>query len=75
MSINQTCMKEKREENFIRNTQNQSSNFRTKNWVELNDDSCGTHNTNSQIKIKTLRKKFRLLQGCIYTCEWSYNNC
>ena len=62
MSINQTCMKEKREENFIRNTQNQSSNFRTKNWVELNDDSCGTHNANSQIKIKTLIKKFRALQ-------------
>ena len=35
-------------------TPNQQSKFRTKNWVETNDDSCGTYNTNSQIKFKTL---------------------
>ena len=35
-------------------TLNQQSKFRTKNWVETNDDSCGTYNTNSQIKFKTL---------------------
>ena len=27
--------------------------FRTKNWVEINDDSRGAYNTNSQIKFKT----------------------
>ena len=27
--------------------------FRTKNWVEVNDDARGTYNTNSQIKFKT----------------------
>ena len=35
-------------------TPNQQSKFRTKNWVETNDESCGTYNTNSQIKFKTL---------------------
>ena len=33
--------------------QNQSTKFRTKNWVEINDDSRGAYNTNSQIKFKT----------------------
>ena len=33
--------------NSLDNTPNQPSKFRTKNWVEINDDSRGTHNTNS----------------------------
>ena len=32
---------------------NQPSKFRTKNWVEVNDESRGTYNVNSQIKFKT----------------------
>ena len=32
---------------------NQPTKFRTKNWVETNDDLRGTYNTNSQIKFKT----------------------
>ena len=39
--------------NLLDNTPNQQTKFRTKNWVEINDDSCGTYNTNSQIKCKT----------------------
>ena len=35
------------------NTSNQPSKFRTKNWVEINDNSRGTYNTNSHIKLKT----------------------
>ena len=31
---------------------NKPTKFRTKNWVEINDDSCGMYNTNSQIKFK-----------------------
>ena len=27
--------------------------YRTKNWVEVNDDARGPYNTNSQIKFKT----------------------
>ena len=38
---------------FLDNTPNQPTKFRTKNWAEINDDSCKTHNTNSQIKFNT----------------------
>ena len=37
--------------NLLENTPNQPTKFRTKNWVEINDDSRGTYNTNSQIKL------------------------
>ena len=36
--------------NMIDGTSNQSSKFRTKNWVEINN---GTYNVNSQIEFKT----------------------
>ena len=39
--------------NLLDSTQNQPTKFRTKNWVEINDNSRGTHNTNTQIKFKT----------------------
>ena len=39
--------------NLLDNTPNQPIKFRTKNWVEINDDSREIHNTNSQIKFKT----------------------
>ena len=35
------------------NKSNQPSKFRTKNWVEINDESRGIYNVNSQIKFKT----------------------
>ena len=38
---------------LLKNTPNQTTKFRTKNWVEINDDSRGTYNTNSQIRYKT----------------------
>ena len=38
----------------------QPSKFRTKNWVEINDESRGTYNVNSQIKFKTTMLKSRL---------------
>ena len=38
--------------NLLDNTPNQSTKLRTKNWVEINDDSRRTYNTNSQIKLK-----------------------
>ena len=34
-------------------TSNQPSKFRTRNWVEINDESRGAYNVNSQIKFKT----------------------
>ena len=39
--------------NLLDNAPNLPSKFRTKNWVEINDDSHGTYDTNSQIKFKT----------------------
>ena len=39
--------------NLIDDTSNQPSKFRTKNWVEINDESRGAYNVNSQIKFKT----------------------
>ena len=39
--------------NLLDNTPNQATKFRTKNWVEINNDARGTHNKDSQIKFKT----------------------
>ena len=38
---------------MLENTQNETTKFCSKKWVEINDDSRGTYNTNSQIKFKT----------------------
>ena len=42
------------------NKSNQPSKFRTKNWVEINHESRGTYNVNSQIKFKTTMLKSSL---------------
>ena len=39
--------------NLLDNTSNQPSKFRTKNWVEINDESRGTYSVNRQINFKT----------------------
>ena len=46
--------------NLLDNTPDQPTKFRTKKWVEINDDACGTYNTNSQIKFKTSMLKSSL---------------
>ena len=38
---------------MLDNTSNQPSKFRTKNWVGINDDSCGTCSTGIRIKFKS----------------------
>ena len=43
--------------NLIDDTSNQPSKFRTRNWVEINDESRGAYNVNSQIKFKTTMLK------------------
>ena len=45
--------------NFLNNEVIQPSKFRTKSWVEINDDVRGKCNTNSQIKFKTTILKSR----------------
>ena len=42
------------------NTINQPSKFRTRNWIEINDESRGAYNVNSQIKFKTTMLKSSL---------------
>ena len=39
--------------NSLDGTQNQPSKLQTKNWVEINDESHGVYNTDSQTKFKT----------------------
>ena len=39
--------------NLLDNTQNEESKFKTRNWVEINDESRGTYNDSRQIKFKT----------------------
>ena len=46
--------------NLIDEASNQPSKFRTKNWVEINDESRGRYNINSQIKFKTTMLKSSL---------------
>ena len=46
--------------NLIDDTSNQPSKFRTKNWVEISDESRGAYNVNSQIKFKTTMLKSSL---------------
>ena len=36
--------------NLLENTPNQPTKFRTKNWVEIIDDSRATYNTNTKVK-------------------------
>ena len=50
--------------NILDNTSNQSSKFRTKKWIEINNNLHRTYNTNNQIKFKTTMLKSSL-------CEYS----
>ena len=50
---------------MLDNIPNQPTKFRTKNWVEINDDSRRTYNTNSQIKFKASMLRSSL-------CGYSY---
>ena len=39
--------------NLLNTGSNQPFKFRTRNWVEINDESRGTYSPNRQIKFKT----------------------
>ena len=45
---------------MLDNISNQLSKFRTKNWIEINDQSRGVYNTNSDIRFKTTMLKSSL---------------
>ena len=46
--------------NLLDNTPNQPSKFRTKSWVEINDDARGTYNSSSEIEFETSMRKSSL---------------
>ena len=46
-------MEHQKIENLLDNASNQRSKFRTKSWVEINDESRGTYSVNRQINFKT----------------------
>ena len=52
--------------NLLDNASNQPSKFRTRNWVEINDDSRGTY-TDADIKIKTAMLRSNL---CDYADQY-----
>ena len=59
------------------NTPNQPSKFKTKSWVEVNHESRGMYNVNSQIKFEGSMLRSSLcdfIDAYIYTCDWTYNS-
>ena len=46
--------------NLLDNASNQPSKFRTRNWVEINDESTGTYAVNKQITFKTSKLRSSL---------------
>ena len=68
--------------NLLDNASNQSSKFRTKNWVEINDESREGYNIYSQIRFKTtlLKSSLRdysdayILKGTITVADTSAVN-
>ena len=52
MNYNSIIMEFPKIINLLDNTPNQPTKFRTKIWIEINDESCGTYNTDSQIRFK-----------------------
>ena len=53
--------------NLLDNTSNQPSKFRTKNWVEINDESRGTYSVNRQINFKA-----SMLRSSLWDCSEAY---
>ena len=46
--------------NLLDNTSNRLSKFRTKNWIEINDQPRGVYNTDNDIRFKTTMLKSSL---------------
>ena len=53
-------MEHQKTENLLDDLSNKVSKFRTKNWVEVNDESKGTYDVGSEIKFKTTMLKSSL---------------
>ena len=53
--------------NLLNDRSNKPSKFRTKNWVEINDEARGTYFHNKQIKLKT-----SMLRSSLCDCSDAY---
>ena len=53
--------------NLLNNAPKQPSEFKTKNWVEINDGSYGAYSTVNQIKFKT-----SMIRSCLYDNSYVY---
>ena len=54
--------------NLLDNTPNQPSKFRTKSWVEINDDAYGTYNSSSEIEFETSMLKSSYVIIVMHIC-------
>ena len=55
--------------NLLNDESNKPSKFRTKNWVEINDNVRGVYSRNKQIRFKTSKLRSSLYDysdACIY---------
>ena len=59
--------------NLLNDESNQPSKLRTKNWVEIYDESRGNY-TSSDIKFKTTMLRSNYVIMLMHTCKGKYNN-
>ena len=52
--------------NLLDSASNKPSKFRTRNWVEINDDIRGAYSPNKQIRFKTAMLVYVITVMCIY---------
>ena len=52
--VNNIIMEYQKMKNLLDNTSNQLPKFKTKNWIEMNDQSRGVYNTSSDIRFKAI---------------------
>ena len=52
--------------NLLNDESNKPSKFRTKNWVEINDDVRGVYSPNKQIRFKTSMLRSSLRDYSVY---------
>ena len=60
---------------FLDKTPNQSFKFKTKSWIEKNNESQGTYNEDNQIRFKTLMLRSRLRDYSVVYILVNYNSC
>ena len=60
-------MKYQKITNLLDSASNQPSKFRTKNWVEINDESKESYSANSEIRLKTT-----MLRSNLYNYDDTY---